>query len=91
MGSDPKGRVHSVVATPASVHDAKAMEACLDGQEKAIYGDKTYADERRRQRAEEEGVQWRVHRKANRGRRLNCADRSYYRKNDRARARVEHS
>ena len=80
MGSDPKGRVHSVVATPASVHDAKA-----------IYRDKTYADERRRQRAEEEGVQWRVHRKANRGRRLNCADRSYYRKNDRARARVEHS
>ena len=67
------------------------MEACLHGQEKAIYGDKTYADERRRQRAEEEGVQWRVHRKANRGRRLNCADRSYNRKNDRARARIAHA
>ena len=31
VGSDPKGRVHSVVATPASVHDAKAMgPACMD-------------------------------------------------------------
>ena len=32
VGSDPKGRVHSVVATPASVHDTKEMEACLHGQ-----------------------------------------------------------
>ena len=77
VGSDPKGRVHSVVTTPASVHDAKVMEACLHGQEKAIYGDKAYADQVRKQRAEEDGVVWRVHRKANRGRRLNCADRSF--------------
>ena len=90
VGSDPKGRVHSVTTTPASVHDAKEMEACLHGREKAIYGDKAYADERRRQRAEKEGVQWRVHRKANRGRRLNCADRSFNRKSNRVRARVEH-
>ena len=90
VGSDPKGRVHSVVATPASVHDAKAMEACLHGNEKAIYGDKAYADQVRKQRAEEEGVVWRVHRKANRGRRLNCADRSFNRKSNRVRARVEH-
>ena len=83
VGSDPKGRVHSVVATPASVHDAKVMEACLHGQEKAIYGDKAYADQVRKQRAEEDGVVWRVHRKANRGRRLNCADRSFNRKSNR--------
>ena len=90
VDTDTKGRVHSVVATPASVHDAKAMEACLHGQEKAIYGDKAYADQVRKQRAEEEGIVWRVHRKTNRGRRLNCADRSFNRKSNRVRARVEH-
>ncbi len=90
VGSDPKGRVHSVATTPASVHDSQVMEACLHGKEKAIYGDKTYADDKRRQKAQSEGVTWRVHRKAKRGRRLTCADRSFNRKSNRVRARVEH-
>ena len=40
IGSDPQGRVHSVVVTWASVHDSEIMEDCLHGQEKGIYGDK---------------------------------------------------
>ena len=34
VGADVKGRVHSVVTTPASVHDSQAMDACLHGKEK---------------------------------------------------------
>ena len=90
VGSDPKGWVHSVVTTPASVHDSQAMSACLHGKEQVIYGDKAYADDKRRQKAQSEGITWRVHRKATRGRRLNCADRSFNRKSNRVRARVEH-
>ena len=51
VGADTKGRVHSVATTPASVHDAQEMEACLHGQEQVIYGDKAYADQGRKERA----------------------------------------
>ena len=44
----------------------------------------------RRQRAELLGIDWRVNRKARRGKKLNCADRSFNRKSNRTRARVEH-
>ena len=37
------------------------------------------------------GVDWRVNRKARRGKRLNCADRSFNRKSNRTRSRVEHA
>ena len=43
VGSDTRGRVHSVVVTDASVHDSVVMEDCLHGEEAAIYGDKAYA------------------------------------------------
>lgn len=90
VGTDTKGRVHSVATTPASVHDSQVMEACLHGEEQAIYGDKAYADQGRKERAEARGVAWRVHRKARRGKRLSCADRSFNKKSNRVRARVEH-
>ena len=90
IGSDTQGRVHSVVVTDASVHDSVVMEDCLHGEEQAIYGDKAYASEERQQAAESQGIDWRVNRKARRGRKLNCADRSFNRKSNRTRARVEH-
>ena len=48
VGSDTKGRVHSVATTPASVHDSQMMEACLHGREETIYADKAYADQGRK-------------------------------------------
>ena len=70
IGSDTQGRVHSVVVTDASVHDSVVMEDCLHGEEQAIYGDKAYASEERQQAAESQGIDWRVNRKARRGRKL---------------------
>jgi IS5 family transposase len=90
VGSDPKGRVHSVVTTAASVHDSQVMDACLHGKERTIYGDKAYADQTRKEQAEANDIEWRVLRKARRGKRLNCADLSFNKKSNRTRARVEH-
>lgn len=90
VGSDLQGRVHTVVVTSASVHDSQMMEECLHGDEQVIYGDKAYVDAQRQQDAQAEGVEWRVLRKAQRGRKLTGADRSFNRKSNRTRARVAH-
>ena len=90
IGSDPQGRVHSVVVTDASVHDSQVMADCCHREERVIYGDKAYASTARQQAAEAQGQTWRVHRKAKRGRRLTCADRAFNRKSNRVRTRVEH-
>ena len=91
IGTDTQGRVHSVAVTDAAVHDSVMMPDCLHGEETAVYGDKAYADEGRRQAALGRGIDWRVNRKARRGQRLNCADQSFNRKSNRTRARVEHA
>ena len=84
VGSDLHGRVHRVVVTSASVHDGQGRADCL-------HGDKAYADAQRPQEAEAQGIPWRVHRKATRGRKRTCADRPFNRKNNRVRTRVEHA
>ena len=61
------------------------------GEERAIYGDKAYSNEARKQSTEAQGVNWRVNRKAQRGKRLNCADQSFNEKGNRTRAHVEHA
>ncbi len=86
-----QGRVHSAAVTHAAVHDSTVMADCLHGEEVVIYGDKAYADEVRRQAALARGVDWRVSRKARRGKRLSCADKSFNRKSNRTRSRVEHA
>ena len=90
IGSDPHGRMHQVVVTSASVHDSQVMADCLHGDEQVLYGDKADADAQRQQEAEAQGIEWRVHRKATRHRKRTCADRSFNRKSNCVRARVEH-
>ncbi len=91
IGTDTQGRVHSVAVTHAAVHASTVMADCLHGEEAVIYGDKAYADEVRRQAALARGVDWRVSRKARRGKRLSCADKSFNRKSNRTHSRVEHA
>ena len=91
IGTDTQGRVHSVAVTHAAVHASTVMADCLHGEEAVIYGDKAYADEVRRQAALARGVDWRVSRKARWGKRLSCADKSFNRKSNRTRSRVEHA
>jgi IS5 family transposase len=90
IGTDTQGRAHTVVVTDASVHDSQILEDLLHGEEKSIYGDKAYADEQKKQSFEGAGKTWRINRKAKRGKKLNIADRSFNKKNNRTRAKVEH-
>ena len=91
IGTDTQGRVHSIVVTDASVHDSVVVDDLIHGEETTLYGDKAYASQARKEAAEENGVTWRINRKAKRGKKLNCADRSFNRKSNRTRARVEHA
>lgn len=91
VGADTEGRVHSVVVTDASVHDSQIMDDLLHGEEQAVYGDKAYANADKREQAEANGVEWRVNRKARRGKKLNCADRAFNKKSNRTRAKGEHA
>jgi IS5 family transposase len=90
VGTDLKGRVHSVVVTDAAVHDSVVVDDLLHGEERSIYGDKAYADGSRKAAFEESGGEWRVNRKARRGRKLTAADKAFNRKSNRVRAMVEH-
>ena len=91
VGTDPNGLVHSVVVTNASVHDSVVMDDLLHGEERVVYGDKAYASASRKAAFEEGGGTWRVNRKAKRGCKLNAADKSFNRKNNRTRAKGEHA
>jgi IS5 family transposase len=83
VGTDTNGRIHSVVVTDASVHDSQMME-------ELVHGDKAYADAGKQEKFEESGVEWRINRKGSNRRKLNIADRSFNRKNNRTRAKGEH-
>lgn len=91
IGTDTQGRVHSLVVTDASVHDSVVADELIHGEETVLYGDKAYASQARKEACEAQGMEWRINRKAKRGKKLNCADRSFNRKSNRTRARVEHA
>ncbi len=59
IGTDPRGVVHTAVATTTSVHGSQVLEGCLHGVERAIHGDCT-----------RRGVRWRVAKKAQRSQSL---------------------
>lgn len=90
IGTDTEGRVHSVSVTDASVHDSVIMKELVYGEEDVLYGDKGYVNQESKQEYESQGVAWRINRKAKRGRKLTCADKSFNRKSNKVRSRVEH-
>jgi len=89
IGTDANGYVHSAKVTAANVHDSTVMEECLHGEEEAIYGDKGYVSEERKQKFEARGVRWRVLRKASRGKQLTEEDKAFNRECNRMRSVVE--
>ena len=91
VGTDTRGRVHSVVVTDAAVHDSQTMDELVHGEEETLYGDKAYASIERKEDWEAQGGSWRVNRKAQRCYKLTAADRSFNKKNNRTRALGEHA
>ena len=85
------GLIHTLETSTASVHDSQKADDLLHGEEDEIYGDKAYADEKRRQEYLARGVKWRVCLKAKRGRALSERDQRWNKSRNRVRFRVEHA
>jgi IS5 family transposase len=91
IGVDAKsGLVHSVGVTTGSVHDAKVMDNLIREDDRAVYGDKGYANDRKQRQAEAAGVLWAVKAKAKPGRPLSISQRRRNRRFGKIRAKVEH-
>jgi IS5 family transposase len=91
VGTDSnKGLAHSIVVTDAGVHDSQVMDELLHGEEGAVYGDKAYVSEEKKQRYEGKGIKWCVKRKARRGHQLTEEDEEYNHQQGRIRAKGEH-
>lgn len=90
VGTDRKGRVHSVTATHAGAADITQMTELLHGEERVVYGDQAYWREGDRQAFEDRGVRYRINRRRVGKAPLNERWRAINRARSRTRARGEH-
>ena len=90
IGTDKRGLTHELTATSASVNDFTQLPELLHGQEREIYGDRSYWSEEHRWLCREVGIRYRVNRRGKRARELTPAQRRINRSRSRIRARVEH-
>jgi len=91
IGTDRRGTVHSVTATHAAESDIGQLPNLLHGEESVLYGDQAYWKEADRQTFEENGVRYRVNRRAPGGNKnLSPRWRKINRARSRTRARCEH-
>jgi len=91
IGVDARsGLVHTVGVTTGSVHDAKVMDNLIREDDRAVYGDKGYANDRKQRQAEAAGVLWAVKAKAKPGCPLSISQRRRNRRFGKIRAKVEH-
>jgi transposase, IS5 family len=92
VGVDSRTKlIHSVVATPASVHDSQVLPQLLHGRETRVWGDRAYAGQRLAIAAAAPGARDFTHRKAYRSRPLSRADHARNRTKSQVRAKVEHT
>jgi IS5 family transposase len=90
IGTDLKGRVHTVTATHAAQADITQLPHLLHGEETVVYGDQAYWKEADRAAYEARGVRYRVNRRPTHYRPLTVRQRAINRARSRTRARGEH-
>jgi transposase, IS5 family len=90
IGTDVKGRVHSLAVTHAGVGDITMLPELLHGEEKTLYGDKGYWKEADRQDAEAHGVKYRVNRRGTEQHPVTARWKAINKARSRIRAHVEH-
>lgn len=90
VGTDIQGLAHNLVVTNAAVHDSQIIDELIQGQEQAIYGDKAYSDEEKKQEYEAKGIKWQVNLRGCRWRRLTEAEVEINHQQSQIRAKVEH-
>jgi IS5 family transposase len=91
IGTDSQSKlIHSVVATPANVHDSQVLGDLLHGDETRVWGDSAYAGQREAIRRHAPRAQDFTQRKAQRNRPLSEEERARNRTKSRVRAKGEH-
>jgi IS5 family transposase len=90
IGTDLKGRVHTVTATDAAHADITQLPHLLHGAETVVYGDQAYWKEADRAAYQERGVRYRMNRRPTSHRPLTRHQRAINRVRSRTRARGEH-
>ena len=91
VGVDAKsGLVHTAAVSSGKVHDAKAVHGLIRKDDRAVFGDKGYVNEKLKRAARAAGVLWAVKDKPNAGRKLSTTQRKRNRKHGSVRAKVEH-
>ena len=90
IGTTKRGIIHSLTTTSANVHDSVEFEKLLHGEEESVYADSAYANSQRKKEFENNGIKWRVSRKASSGHPLSQKDKEWNRNQSRVRAFAEH-
>lgn len=90
IGTDLKGRVHTVTATDAAQADITQLPHLLHGEERVLYGDQAYWKEADRVAYEARGIRYRMNRRPHPTRPLTRYQRALNRARSRTRARGEH-
>ena len=92
IGVDSKAKiVHSVTATPANVHDSRAIDDILHGKETRVWGDSAYQGQREAIRKAAPRAQDFTHHRGNRASALSDEEVAKNRTKSRVRAHVEHA
>jgi len=91
IGTDLKGRVHTVTATHAAQSDITQLPHLLHGEETVVYGDQAYWKEADRAACAARGIRYRMNRRPTSHRPLSLRERAINRARSRTRARGEHS
>ena len=91
IGVDAKsGLVHVVGNTTGSVHDAKVMDELIREDDKVVFGDKGYVNEKKKKAARKAGVRWAITEKKKPKKQLSSSQKKRNRKHGSVRAKVEH-
>ena len=91
IGVDARsGLVHTAGVTTGKVHDAKVMDDLIREDDRAVFADKGYVNEKKKRAARRAGVYWAVKEKPKAGRRLSSSQQKRNRRHGAIRAKVEH-
>lgn len=91
IGADSKTKlIHTVVATPANVHDSQVLGDLLHGDETRMWGDSAYAGQREVMRRCAPQAKDYTNRKGHRNRPLSEEQKAVNRTKSKVRAKVEH-
>jgi IS5 family transposase len=91
IGVDSRTRlVHSLVATPANVHDSVVVADLLHGKERRVYGDSAYVGKGQAIRSKSPRAQLFINKRAYHNHPLSDQEKAANRRKSSIRARVEH-